>query len=447
MGLAETSVAIYAQLSPGAAGGVAHAVEQLVTSLGGLEGNEIYVIVTSRAGAEWLAPLVSRANQRLVIADEHLSHTGPAWERRAAAIINRRAPQLMPTVLRLWQRSALALRSRFGNVGQPPISDGFIESLGVRLIHFPYQRFIRTRLPTIFEPWDLQHRHLPQFFSATERRLRDGLYQLASEQASCVVTATDAVRADLIDEYRLDPAKILVIPRSPTPLPLVSDARSEEIAARLRLPEKFVVYPAQTWPHKNHKRLLEAMSIIEKRYQLDIHAVCTGALNDHFKTISGLMVELGLADRVSFTGYVSRTELAVIFRRATCLVFPSLFEGNGFPILEAMAAGVPVCCSGIPTLLEVAGSAARYFDPESAEDIAQAIADLWSNPASRERLTQRASSELVRFDASRSARMFRAVYRALTGSTLSEEDRALLTDAQKGGSGVSVRRDDREIAC
>ena len=150
----------------------------------------------------------------------------------------------------------------------PPRSDGFIESLGASVIHFPYQAFVRTSLPSIFEPWDLQHRHLPEFFTPLERRTRDGIYSSACLEATAVAVGSDWVRRDVITQYRIPSSKLFVVRRGPPPR-LPSDTpdqvASSAVKARFGLPDRFLFCPANTWPHKNHLRLLDALAQLRDR--------------------------------------------------------------------------------------------------------------------------------------------------------------------------------------
>jgi glycosyltransferase involved in cell wall biosynthesis len=128
--------------------------------------------------------------------------------------------------------------------------------------------------------------------------------------------------------------------------------------------EPFLLYPANAWPHKNHKRLFAAFEVIRSQ-RPELRLVLTGV--GHAK--------LGLPPGVESRGRVSPDELVELYRKASALVFPSLYEGFGLPPLEAMACGCPVVASRAGALPEVCGDAARYFDPTSVEDIADAILD------------------------------------------------------------------------
>ncbi len=148
-------------------------------------------------------------------------------------------------------------------------------------------------------------------------------------------------------------------------------AADESVLERLGVkPGEFLLYPANFWPHKNHLRLFEALRLVggESRPKL----VCTGAPNKLMRTLRAEAP----AELVIFAGYVSEAELAALYEACAALIFPSLYEGYGMPVAEAMARGKPVLCSNVTSLPEVAGGAAIFFDPLEPSDIARAIASL-----------------------------------------------------------------------
>ena len=140
---------------------------------------------------------------------------------------------------------------------------------------------------------------------------------------------------------------------------------------RLSLPRDFLLYPAKPWPHKNHDRLLEALAMIRDRTGSVIPLVCSGARAADFSRVSDRARELGLP--VIFPGFVGPKELRGLYELATGLAFPSRFEGWGLPVCEAFSAGLPVVSSSATGLPELVGDAALIFDPESTEQIAEAV--------------------------------------------------------------------------
>src|SRR5262249_10089781 len=133
--------------------------------------------------------------------------------------------------------------------------------------------------------------------------------------------------------------------------------------------EPFLLYPARPWPHKNHTRLYEAFALL-RRDRPELRLVLTGGSH-------GNAVPHG----VEGVGDVSLHQLVSLYRRASALVFPSLYEGFGLPPLEAMACGCPVACSVAASLPEVCGDAARFFKPDDPADIAAAVEDVLADPA------------------------------------------------------------------
>jgi hypothetical protein len=146
--------------------------------------------------------------------------------------------------------------------------------------------------------------------------------------------------------------------------------------------ERYVLYPSTLHPHKNHERLIRAYA--RRRHEEKL--VLAGMRGFHAQTIEKLIADLGLSDSVELTGWLSREELLLLYERAYAFVYPSTFEGFGMPVLEALAAGIPVACSSIPSLREVAGDAALFFDPLDEDAIAEALERISGDDELRGRL-------------------------------------------------------------
>lgn len=226
---------------------------------------------------------------------------------------------------------------------------------GIDAVHYPLTVPVpRLRLPTVITLHDLQHRDLPAHFGSGTRAFRALAYDRAARRADAVIVISEFVRERAIESLRLDPGRVHAVP-------LGVDHERFRPAAEPR--EPFVLYPARPWPHKNHTRLLEAFALLRAE-RPELRLVLTGA---------GLE-QLGLLpDGVERRGHVSSDELAHLYRRASCLVFPSLYEGFGLPPLEAMASGCPVAASSRGALPEVCGEAAVLFDPEDPDAIAAGV--------------------------------------------------------------------------
>jgi glycosyltransferase involved in cell wall biosynthesis len=232
---------------------------------------------------------------------------------------------------------------------------------GAAVVHYPLTLRIPTvPVPSVVTLHDLQHLDLPTMFPRSERVFRRAAWHPSVRGADRVIVISDFVRRRAVDLLGLDEGKLRVVPQG------IDHAR----LAPADVPrERFLVYPAKRWPHKNHARLIEAFALVRREHP-DLRLVLTGggAFED-------------LPDGVEWRGRVSDDELASLLQRASALVFPSLYEGFGLPPLEAMACGCPVACSNAAALPEVVGDAARLFDPYDVRAIADAIRDVLADAA------------------------------------------------------------------
>jgi glycosyltransferase involved in cell wall biosynthesis len=294
-------------------------------------------------------------------------------------------------------------------------------------MHFPMQVGFQTDVPTIYAPHDLQHLHLPQLFSAAAIARRETQYRALCERASIVTVMSSWGRDDIIAQYGLPPEKVRVVPWSGAIEAYDLPTESQIAAARdrLALPERFALYPAKVWPHKNHLRLVAALKLLRER-GVDVPVILTGDQPGAEVPVLAEAEDLGVADLVHFVGFVTSAELVALYRMARIMVFPSLFEGWGLPVVEAMSAGLPVACSNVTCLPAVTAGAAELFDPADTAAIAAAIARVWLDDRLRERLIADGRARAACFSWDHTARIFRACYRMLGNRELTAEDRALL---------------------
>ncbi len=244
--------------------------------------------------------------------------------------------------------------------------------------------------------------------------------------ATTVVVASQWVKQDVIEKYSIHPAKIRVVPVAAPLQAIKSIADSQAVRRKYALPARFMMYPAVTWPHKNHIRLLEAIARLRDLQQFEVHLVCTGAQELFWPHIEQRLKELNLQNQAQFLGYIPAEDLRVIYHEADFIVFPSLFEGAGMPPLEAWVEGKAVICSSATSLPEIVGEAALIFDPLSVESIASAIQQMASNDSLRRDFEDRGKQRLKSFSWERTALIYRALYCQMLKEKLSDEDSALL---------------------
>ena len=399
-------VGIDARIGAGQFGGVEQVLIGIAAGLSKLgEGDEEYLFLTHPEQDEWLRPYLSGPCRRLP--------SRRSYANRRARAIGRGVAERIPV---------------FGLRYAVRASDGTVERAGVEVMHFPIQDAFTTDAPSIYQPHDLQHLHFPELFSRWKQERRERIYRAHCERAEMVVAMTSWGKRDLIQHYGLPEEKVRVVPwgsvlwEYPEPTPSDLDA----LRSRLELPEEFLVYPAQTWPHKNHIGLLEALALIRDGEGVTIPLVCPGKQNRHFARIEARTRELGLEASTRFPGFVSTLELRGLYELATALVFPSRFEGWGLPVCEAFSAGLPVASSSATSLPDLVGDAGLLFDPTEPDQIADTVLRLWRDPVLRLTLAERGRERGAQFSFDHTARLFRAHYRRLGGRSLSEEDRILL---------------------
>ena len=231
------------------------------------------------------------------------------------------------------------------------------------------------------------------------------LTRISARTAHRVITISDAARDDIVRSFGLDVGKVDVAPlgvRVPEPLP----KRTADAGAPI------VLCVAQKRPYKNLSSLIYAIAELANEQAV---LILPGAPTEHEEDLRALAERLGIADRVEFRAWVSEEELEALYASATCFVLPSLIEGFGLPVLEAMARGVPVACSDRPALPEVAGDAALLFDPTDQAAVTDAVRRLIRDAELRESLSARGFERARQFSWRRTAETTVASYRRAVG--------------------------------
>ena len=233
------------------------------------------------------------------------------------------------------------------------------------------------------------------------------LSAVCARNAHRVLTISESARDDVTAALGLPDGKVDVAPLGVTPPPDGGPASAVEVRRRFELGERpLVLCVAQKRPYKNLSVLIRALGELDEPVLL-----LPGAPTEHEGALRSLARELGVEERVRFLSWVSEEELEGLYRAAACFVLPSLIEGFGLPVLEAMARDVPVACSDRPALPEVVGDAALLFDPEDQAAVTAAVRTLLSDPAFAARLTERGRERVRMFSWRRTAEATLASYR------------------------------------
>jgi glycosyltransferase involved in cell wall biosynthesis len=272
----------------------------------------------------------------------------------------------------------------------------FVKDLDFDLVHsfqgFTYPEF--HGFPSVLTFPDLQHLAYPEFFPKEAFDTRENLFRASVKYADHVICISQFTLEDLHKKYEVPREKMSVVWVTPSASCRISleEQECKCILHQLGIDFRFLFYPAHNWPHKNHLRLLEALSRVRDDLPSDIRLVLTGGTADARTDLAALVAKMGLEGKVRHLGYVTPLQVAALYRKAHALIFPSLFEGFGIPVAEAILNLCPIACSNSTSLPEIAGDAALLFDPSSVASIATAISEISTNEDLRGQLRERAAA-------------------------------------------------------
>jgi glycosyltransferase involved in cell wall biosynthesis len=269
---------------------------------------------------------------------------------------------------------------------------------------------LRGPLPGVTTIHDLNYRMVPDAHFGVRGLGMRVLVPAAARRSRRILVDAASTREDVVSDLGVSAEKVDVVPLGVAAPPVPRPAAAERARTRFGLGERPVVLSVSAKrPHKNLERLLRALAGIpaDRRPSL----VLPGYPTPHEEELRLLSRDLGVADDVVWPPWVSADELEALYAAATCLVFPSLYEGFGLPVLEAMARGVPVATSGRASLAEVADDAALLFDPEDVDAIRAAIERLLSDEGERRRLAELGRRRAEGFTWERTAKLTVESYR------------------------------------
>lgn len=249
-----------------------------------------------------------------------------------------------------------------------------------------------VRKPSVLTFHDMQERFYPEFFTAKEHEERFFHYDWSLRMADAVIAISEFTREMAVQIVQVPRRKFRIVHHVPDALP----APEKPAQGGVDWERPFVFYPANFWRHKNHRALLEAMGRV-KVQGADVNLVCTGSRLGREAEWQTLAEQFGVADRVLHLGKVRREEISWLYRHARGLIFPSLFEGFGIPLLEAMQSDCPIACGHNTSQPDVARDAALYFDAANPDAIAAAIVRLTQDTTLRQHLIVAGRARLKEF--------------------------------------------------
>jgi glycosyltransferase involved in cell wall biosynthesis len=243
-----------------------------------------------------------------------------------------------------------------------------------------------------------------------------GMMLASARRARRIITVSEFSKGDIVRYLKIASEKIEVIPSAVGPIfsPVRDKSRIDAARAKYGINTDFILYAGIYKPRKNHAGLLRAFQKL-KTAGVKVQLVIAGPMNEGESQLKNLAQELGIAEHVIFAGAVDDLELATLYSAARVYACPSLYEGFGFTVLEAMACGAPVVCSPETSLPEVAGDAALYADSRDPEKFAEALARVFSNAELRAELIEKGHKNCERFSWKKTAAQTISVYEATVG--------------------------------
>ncbi len=260
-----------------------------------------------------------------------------------------------------------------------------------------------TSSPSVISIFDVSYLYFPNLFKKKD------LYQLklwggySIKKAKKIITISNSSKNDIIKMYKVNPDKVTVIyPGIKQVLSIKEKVLSmDELNKRFGIDNKYILFVGTLQPRKNIVRLIEAFAKLKEK---DLNLVIVGKKGWQFEGVLNAPKKYNVEDRVKFLDSVSDEDLPGFYKNALCFCLPSLYEGFGLPILEAMQYGCPIATSSVSSLPEAGGDAAVYFDPENVEDIKKSLESIIQNSELRDKLIKKGYEQIKKFSWEKTAR-------------------------------------------
>jgi glycosyltransferase involved in cell wall biosynthesis len=368
---------------PNAMGGSQTYQRQLIAALAAAGGEAEYTVFLNASGAK--------------------SFTRPSARFRTRVC---RLPGSQRLLRVLWEQAILPMRLRTQGID-------VLHSLG-------YLSPIAAPGATVTTVLDMVQYVHPEDIEPAKRLLWRILFPLSLRRATAIIVISESVKRELARFFPWAAAKATVVPLAVDPVRFSPGPAGPCAAARGR---PFLLAVSTISPHKNPVRLVEAFARVRReRPGLDLELVLAGLMRqEQGALLRRTARSLGVSEHVIFAGRVPDGELIQLYRSAEMLVFPSLYEGFGLPVLEAMSCGCPVVSSNLTSLPEVTGDAALLFNPKDVAEMAGRIAEVLDSRSTRERLIARGLERARLFSWQSIAERTMAVYRQCLGRPAGED--------------------------
>jgi glycosyltransferase involved in cell wall biosynthesis len=292
---------------------------------------------------------------------------------------------------------------------------GSIRRAAPDVVHFPnYLAPLASPCPYVVTIHDMTLYITPRFHGFKKLVLDRTLLPHVARRAAGIVTVSNCAREDIVRYLKVPREKVRVVMNAVSPMfrPVTDAARLTAVLGRYGIDVPYILFVGNIEPRKNIARLVQAFARL-KRVGLPHKLVLVGQPGWHFQPIFAEIERQGVSRDVILTGYVPLEDLPALYSAAECMAFPSIYEGFGLPVLEAMACGTPVITSASSSLSEVAGDAALLVDPRSVEQITDALVRIHGDPQLAGDLSSRGLARSARFTWENAARATLDFYEAV----------------------------------
>ena len=268
--------------------------------------------------------------------------------------------------------------------------------------------------PSIITIHDLAFRRFPSFYTFKNRTYMNSMAKFSAKRADKIITYSDSTKKDVIKFLSIDEKKISVIPLGvEDKFKPASEEEIKKIKADLGLPDNYIITLGTLQPRKNLEALIDAFARLKKDKAIPHKLVIVGEKGWNNEKLLTKLAGLDIAEDIVLTGFIEDNQLPSLYSGATALVYPSLYEGFGLPVLEAMACGVPVACSNTSSLPEIAGEAALLFDPTDVDQIYSSIQKLLLDEKLRKTLGEAGIKRARQFTWEKTAKQTLSLYNSL----------------------------------
>jgi glycosyltransferase involved in cell wall biosynthesis len=304
----------------------------------------------------------------------------------------------------------------------------WMQTLGPRLlrraqadiVHFTNGMVpLASPVPTVVTIHDMSLTLYPRYHPARRVILNRPLVDIAARRADAIITVSQSAKRDIVRLYGLPPERVHVVHEAAAPSfrPVHDSIERERVRQRYVLADRFILYVGTIEPRKNLPRLIEGFARRRKAGDLPHQLVCAGPYGWLSRDIEDRIERLQVEDAIRFTGYVPFEDLPVLYSLAEMFVFPSLYEGFGLPVIEAMACGTPVVTGDVAALSEVSGGAVEHVDRLDADSLGEAMVRLARSRERRENLSALGLQRSHAFSWDRAAGETLEVYRQAIAAT------------------------------